>query len=343
MRAFVQTGIGDYGARELPIPSPAPGEAVARVLAAVICGTDIKLVKRGHARIALPRTMGHELCGEIVAVGEGVDPSLIGERVVPGISGPCGACAECAGGFSNLCAEGHADQTWGAFAEYVRIPASVVRANLHRVPDALSDAAAAFVDPLASVLHGWNRFGPLPLSQKATLLVYGAGALAFLWAATARRLDVPCTILARRTERRAMAERYGARFVELGAESPEAASLAVDATGDADVWSRLPFLVSPGGRALLFGGCAPGAVAAFDAARVHYAEISLIGSFHSTPAEAAEALALLASGEIDPLPLVSATGGLERLPEFLEAQARGEGLRHVVRPCGPMRDELRAR
>ncbi|MEP6801302.1 MAG: alcohol dehydrogenase catalytic domain-containing protein [Acidobacteriota bacterium] len=331
LRAFVQTGIGEYDERELPVPRPGPGEAVVRVLAAVLCGTDVKLLRRGHSKIALPRTMGHELCGEVISVGEGVDPGLVGARVVPGISGPCGACPECLGGFSNLCAEAHADQTWGAFAEYVRIPASVVRTNLHRVPESLSDTAAAFVDPLASVLHGWGRLKPLPAA--ATLLVYGAGAIAFLWAATARLRGISCTIAARRPERRSMAERFGARFLDVSAGSPTGLfSLAVDATGDPDVWSLLPFLVSPGGRVLLYGGCAPGVVASFDAARLHYAEISLIGSFHSTPAEAAEALALLASGTIEPLPLVSASGGLDQLPVFLESQARGEGLRHAVRP-----------
>ncbi|MEP6767446.1 MAG: alcohol dehydrogenase catalytic domain-containing protein [Acidobacteriota bacterium] len=333
MKAFVQTGIGEYSERELPVPRPGPGEAVVRVLAAVTCGTDIKLLKRGHARIALPRTMGHELCGEVAAVGDGVDRALIGARVVPGISGPCGACHECLGGFSNLCEPAHVDQTWGAFAEYLRVPASVVRTNLHHVPEGLSSIAAAFVDPLASVLHGWNRLRPLP--RGGTLLVYGAGAIAFLWAATARLDGVPCVIAARRLERRAFAEAFGADFLDLsGGRSAESvgAAAAVDATGDPDVWSRLPFLVSPGGKALLYGGCAPGAIASFDAARLHYAEISLIGSFHSTPTEAAQALALLASGAVDPLPLVKAAGRLGDLPAFLEAQARGEGLRHAIRP-----------
>ncbi len=335
MRAFVQTGIGQYAERELPVPRAGPGEAVVRVSAAVLCGTDIKLLKRGHARIALPRTMGHELCGEVASVGDGVDPTLVGARVVPGISGPCGVCPECVGGFSNLCESAHADQTWGAFAEYIRVPASVVRTNLHRVPRGLSDAAAAFVDPLASVLHGWNRLRPLP--GGAPLLVYGAGAIAFLWAATARLQGVRCVIAARRPERRAVAESFGADFLHVsGGPSADsaggAAAAAVDATGDPDVWSRLPFLVSPGGKVLLYGGCAPGAVASFDAARLHYAEISLIGSFHSTPAEAVEALTLLASGAVDPLPLLAATGRLADLPAFLEAQARGDGLRHAIRP-----------
>jgi L-iditol 2-dehydrogenase len=111
-----------------------------------------------------------------------------------------------------------------------------------------------------------------------------------------------------------------------------AAAMAVDCTGDPDVWRRLPDLVRPGGRVLLFGGCAPETQVAWSAERLHYAEISVIGSFHSTPAEAREALRMLAAGEVDPSPLVTGSGALADLPRFLAAQAAREGIRYAVRP-----------
>ncbi|MEO8431957.1 MAG: alcohol dehydrogenase catalytic domain-containing protein [Acidobacteriota bacterium] len=337
MRAFVQTAVGAFEDRELPVPRPGPGEVVVRVRTALTCGTDLKLLSRGHARIELPVTMGHELCGEVVEVGEGVETEWMGARVVPGVSGPCRDCDACRRGEENLCPQGHADRTWGAFAELARIPASVVARNLHRVPEGLSDSAAAFLDPLASVVHGWNRLGPVAPGDR--LLVYGAGALAFLWAATARERGVACTVAGRRPERAPLASSYGAEFVHLGDPSGSTReglgdfAAAVDATGDPAVWAALPGLVRPGGRVLLFGGCAPGASATFDAARLHYGEISLIGAFHSAPAEAAEALRLLASGAVDPMPLVAETGTLSDLPRYLERQAQGEGVRYAVRPA----------
>ena len=332
LKAFVQTEVGRFEERDVPAPKPAAGEVVLKVLAAVTCGTDLKLLARGHARVPLPVTMGHELCGEVIAGGDGVDPAWLGARVVPGISGPCGECRECREGFSNLCGLGHSDRTWGAFADRVRVPASVVASNLHRVPPGLPDEAAAFLDPLASVLHGWRRLGPMAPGSR--LLVFGAGALACLWARTASRKGVRCVIAGRRRERAPLVEQFGGEFAGLSATSPPLrdADAAVDATGDADVWSLLPGLVKPGGRVLLFGGCAPGVRASFDAARLHYAEISLLGSFHSTPAEAREALALLAAGEVDPLPLIAETGRLQDLPRFLEEQRAGRGLRYAVRP-----------
>ena len=326
MRAFVQTAIDRFEERDLPAPRAGPGEVVLRVTAALTCGTDIKLLKRGHSAIGLPVTMGHEACGRIVEVGAGVEGFRVGDRVVPGVSGPCGDCGDCRAGRANLCAAGHADRAWGAFAEMLRVPSGVVAANLHRPPEDLPPEIAAFLDPLASVLHGWNRLGAVP----ERLLVYGAGALGLLWAATARARGVAAIVAGRRSARLDVAARYGAAVVDLGRESPRSADAAVDCTGDSAVWEQLPSLVRPGGRVLLFGGCAPGAAVTYDAARLHYSEIALIGSFHYTPQEARAAMALLASGEIDPRPLITATGSLSDLPRLLEAQAKGEGIRYAI-------------
>jgi L-iditol 2-dehydrogenase len=135
-----------------------------------------------------------------------------------------------------------------------------------------------------------------------------------------------------------IARRYGADVVDLESEGPkslrdlaeDAPVMAVDCTGDPEVWRRLPDLVAPGGRVLLFGGCAPGTVVTWDAERLHYSEISLVGSFHSTPADAREALRMLATREIDPSPLLTERGTLSDLPRFLAAQARREGIRYAV-------------
>jgi L-iditol 2-dehydrogenase len=331
VRAFLQTAIGSYAEREVDPPRAGPGEVVLRTRAALTCGTDLKLLSRGHPRITLPVVMGHEVCGEIAEIGEGAGNWKPGDRVVPGISGPCGRCADCREGRENLCATAHADRTWGAFAEYVRVPSAVVAANLHRVPAGLADEVAAFLDPLASVLHGWGRLR----DPAGSLLVYGSGALGLLWAAVGSRRGLAVSIAGRRPDRAPLAARFGARFVDVspgGAAAPGtgAFDVAVDCTGDAEVWRRLPGLVRSGGQVLLFGGCAPGATAVFDAERLHYAEITVSGSFHYTPAEARAALATLASKEVDPRPLIASRGSLSDLPRFLEAQARGEGVRYAV-------------
>ena len=336
MRAFVQTGIGRFESRDIPQPRPGRGEVVLRVRAALTCGTDKKLLERGHARISLPVTMGHEACGEIVEVGEGVAGFRVGERVVPAVSGPCGVCGDCRNGRANLCAAGHADRTWGAFAEFLRVPAGVVASNLHRPPQNLPDEVAAFLDPLASVLHGWSR---LP-DAEGRLLIYGSGALALLWATTASAHGMQAIVAGHKPERLNLAASCGAEVLDLERYEPEdlfsrtgaLPDAAVDCTGDPEVWIRLPNLVRHGGSVLLFGGCAPGASVTFDAARLHYSEISLIGSFHYTPEEARRAMEALGTGAVDPRPLITDSGGLADLPRFFEALRRGEGIRYAMRP-----------
>ncbi|HEY2796916.1 MAG TPA: alcohol dehydrogenase catalytic domain-containing protein [Thermoanaerobaculia bacterium] len=347
MKAYVQTAIGRFEEQDLPPPSAAPGEVVLRMRAALTCGTDVKILRRGHTKVSLPVTMGHEICGEVVELGEGVSGWKIGERAAPGVSGPCGRCADCTAGRANLCS-GSPAWMWGTFAERVRIPAGIVAVNLHRVPEGVSDEVAAFLDPLASVIHGWNRLGTPAPGPGSSMLIYGAGALAFLWAGLASKRGVEVVLAGRRTpqaggtqrppnppERAKLAERFGARFLDVTGGFPEGsprpADIAVDCTGDRAVWERLPALVRAGGRVLLFGGCAPGATVTFDAARLHYSEISLIGSFHYTPEEARASLEALASGAIDPRPLIAESGTLSDLPRFLEAQQRGEGLRYALR------------
>jgi len=108
------------------------------------------------------------------------------------------------------------------------------------------------------------------------------------------------------------------------------ADVAVDCTGSARVWESLPGLVAAGGEVLLFGGCAPGARVTFDAERLHYSEISLVGAFHSTPADARRALDLLAQGKVRVEQIFADRGPLTDLPRFLEAQRRGDGIRYAV-------------
>src|SRR5262249_30111948 len=223
------------------------------------------------------------------------------DRVVAGISGPCGSCGECRRGFANLCSAAHADRAWGTFAEFLRVPAPVVASNLHRVPEDVSDEVAGFLDPLASVLHGWDR-----LSHRGhPFLVYGSGALALLWALVIRWRGGPATVGRRRPEGLAAARELRVGNLRVSARPPDqfAADFAVDCTGSPEIWERLASLVSPGGQVLFFGGCAPGTRVAFDAARLHYSEISLVGSFHYTPEDARAALKALAAGELYPSPI----------------------------------------
>lgn len=127
MRAAVQREIGRMEICDQPVPTAGPGEIIVAVKAALTCGTDRKLLERGHAKFTPPLVMGHEFSGIVSESGKG-SGFEVGEAVMSGISGPCGACPPCASGASNRCDA--PSRVWGAFAEHVRVPAAVVRQSV---------------------------------------------------------------------------------------------------------------------------------------------------------------------------------------------------------------------
>src|SRR4051794_25631050 len=143
MRALVLYGKEDARLEESPVPEVGPGEVRIRIRAALTCGTDLKVFRRGyHARMIVPPAIfGHELAGEIDAVGTGVDGWQPGERVVAANSAPCGRCFYCGIEREELCD----DLLFlnGAYAEYVTVPARIVQKNLLRLPDDLPFETAA--------------------------------------------------------------------------------------------------------------------------------------------------------------------------------------------------------
>src|SRR6202012_636415 len=123
MTAAVLYGQEDVRMKRVPVPAPGPGEIVVRVKAALTCGTDLKVYRRGyHARMLVPPALfGHELAGVVHAVGEGVTKFREGDRVVALNSAPCGQCFYCERNQPNLCDDLLFNN--GAYAEFIRIPA----------------------------------------------------------------------------------------------------------------------------------------------------------------------------------------------------------------------------
>ena len=329
MLAAVQSELGKFEIREIETPTAGPGEVVVRVRAALTCGTDRKILERGHVKFAPPLVMGHEFAGEVAEAGRGSKFSP-GDPVVSGLSGPCGECGACRAGASNRCEGPGREMAWGAFAQFIRIPRRVAEQNLHRRPDGLSDAAAAILDPLACVARG---AAALPLEGVRRLLVLGAGPMGLLWVAAARQAGVPTIhCVGRGEERLELARKWGAEAFHSDSREVPQADAVVECVGTPEAWARAFDLVSPGGRVLYFGGCAPGSSVSLDTAKLHYQEVSVAGSFHYRPSDVATALGWLESGAVDPRPLFSGEGPLSELPAFFERMREGKGIKYIVRP-----------
>jgi L-iditol 2-dehydrogenase len=334
MRAAVLRGREDVAIEDVPLPEPGPGEIVIRVRAALTCGTDAKVFRRGsHPRMLRPPCLfGHEYAGVVDAVGEGVTRFREGDEVVGANSAPCGACPSCRRGRESLCD----DLLFvnGAFAERLRIPARIVERNLHVRPRGVDPVCAAAVEPIACVLKAVELVRPV--AREGALLL-GSGSIALFFASELRAAGLDVVMFARDAGVGPLARKMGAADVVTGpsvaaahdallARSPGGRGwdLVVEAAGSAETTESAPVLASKGGRVLLFGGCAPDVRVTVDPSRLHYEEIQVLSSFHHTPRHVKAALDALDAGRIDARPVLESPVGLDGLPGALRAMVRRE-------------------
>src|SRR5215469_1870946 len=177
MQAAILHGREDVRIESVPVPEAAVGELIVQVGAALTCGTDLKVFRRGyHARMIVPPALfGHELAGTVVEAGRGVKGFAPGDRVVALNSAPCGDCYFCERGQENLCDDLLFNN--GAYAEFIRIPARIVDKNTLRIPDHVPLEHAALTEPLACAVHGFEDSHPNPGDLVA---VIGGGPLGLM-------------------------------------------------------------------------------------------------------------------------------------------------------------------
>jgi len=308
MRAAVLHGPDDLRVQEVEEPA---GEVVVEVRAATACGTDRKMLLRGHPILGgYPARFGHETAGVRLDTGE---------RVLVGDSVACGACAPCRGGRPQICRA----MTWvlGGFAELIAAPA----AALHPIPGGLDFAGAAMAEPLAACVHAVARARDADASEAAVL---GGGTMGLMIARLLVLEGRDVTVCDRHPERRAQAEAFGARAVEALDEHP----LVFEAVGRPEAWRAAVDAAAPGATVVLVGGCPGGTDVALPTGPLHYDELDVRGAFHHSRAEVDRALELLASGAVDWRALAGETVGLDDLGPALRRPAVGEARKLVVDP-----------
>jgi L-iditol 2-dehydrogenase len=344
MRAAVLHGPEDVRMEDVPAPVPGPGEVVVRVKAALTCGTDVKVFRRGyHARMITPPALfGHEMAGVVEAVGAGVRGFWPGAAVVTANSAPCGECPYCQGGRESLCDD---LLFWnGAYAELARLPERIVRRNLLLIPTDLPFRRAALTEPLACVVRGASVSR---IEAGQTVAVIGSGPIGLMFVRLASLAGARVVVAGRRQARLDKALAMGAAAV-VAAEGPgweealrretggAGAHVVVEAAGTPDGAAVALRSVRRGGLVQMFAGCPAGTTVPLDVARLHYEEITVTSSFHHTPASVREALRLIASGSVDADLLITAERPLEEVPQALAAAARGsDDLKTAIVPPAP--------
>ena len=336
MRASVLTGVKTLSIEQVPTPPMAGDEVLLEVAAVGVCGSDTHYYRHGRIGdfvVTGPLILGHELSGRIVAVGEEVPRSRVGERVAIEPQKNCRKCRECRAGRYNLCPNMEFYATPpidGAFAQYC-----VIRTEFaHKVPDSMSDESAALLEPLSVAVTTMRKAKIVPASS---ILVAGAGPIGIMCAQAARAFGASEIIVSDLVpERRERALRYGATRVLDPRETDIAtAGLDVDAFVDASgsphaVMSGIK-AVRPAGTAVLVG--LGSSEMTLPVEHIQNLEITVTGIFRYTDTWPA-AIHLVASGLVELDSLVTGRFGLERANEALESDLDPNSLKSVVYPNG---------
>ena len=343
MKAAVIYGKEDVRIERVPMPRLERGEVLLRTQVALTCGTDAKVFRRGYHNkmIVPPALFGHEVAGIVEEVGpgtHGIDPGM---AVVAANSAPCGECHYCHHDMPNLCDD---LLFWnGAYAEFAKLPARLVRENLLPMTDDVTFREAAMVEPLACVVRGVEESW---IGRGQSVAVIGAGPIGLMFVALARMRGAHVVCAGRNRGRLEIAEDMGAEATvvvngtvdladQLRGRSPggRGPDVVIEAVGSTETCEAAVRAVRKGGVVNLFGGCPADERIGIDSQRLHYQELTIKSTFHHSPDSIRKAFRLIADGHIDPNQFITAEEPLDELPRVLAQMARGaDGLKTAILP-----------
>jgi L-iditol 2-dehydrogenase len=337
---------GEVRLEAAPEPSPGPGDVKIRVRSCSTCGTDVKISKFGHHHIVPPRVMGHEIAGEIVEVGDGVEGWAPGDRVQVIAAIPCGQCDECRRGRMTVCPnqESMGYHYDGGFAQFMVVPAKVMAVSgLNRIPEGVGFAEASVAEPLACVLNGQE------LARVGTgddVVIVGAGPIGCLHVRLARARGAKRVFLvdlnAERLE--AAAALVAPDGTVCGSQTDpveeifkltegRGADVIITAAASGVAQEQAIRMAARQGRISLFGGLPKDKpMIACDSNLVHYRELTIVGVNGSSPAHNAEALNLIATGAVPVTDLITHRLPLDQAIEGFGIVARGEAIKVTIEP-----------
>jgi 2-desacetyl-2-hydroxyethyl bacteriochlorophyllide A dehydrogenase len=323
-------------------PSAAPGEVLVRATVVGICGSDLHAALGRHPFIPLPYRPGHEVVGVVESVGEGVDETWRGRRVVLEPNLYCGQCAPCVEGRYNICErlDVFGCQTPGGMTDLFAVPVH----RLHVLPDNLSDTAAALVEPLSTPVRAVRRAGDVTGRR---VVVLGAGPIGVMVLLSALRAGAASVVVADLVaSKRERALRFGAAGV-FDASAPDAvaqarallggpADVVFDAVARDSSIAQGIDLLRKGGKLVVIGVSAGATPVPLDL--VQDRELDILGTLMFVGEDMREAIAMLAEGAVPVQDMITATFDITRAGEAFAASADPEQLKVLVTVGAPEPD-----
>lgn len=342
MKAIMKTarGVGNVALRDIDEPQPGAGQVKLAVRAAGLCGTDLHIYK-DEFRSVPPVVLGHEVAGEVVALGEGVSGWAAGDRVTTETYfSTCGQCRYCRAGQNNLCLNRKSigSAVNGGFTNYLVVPAR----NLHRLPDHVDYETGALTEPLACVVHGVTSTPTVAPGDVAVIAGPGAIGLLALQVVKAAGATVIMLGTDKDAHRLSLARDLGADHV-VNVQQGDAAALVRDLTDEglgADVVyecsgagaaaAQLLDLVRRKGRYVQIGLF--GKPVAWDLDQLCFKEIVATGSNASVPSAWSKAVTLIGSGKVQTKPLITHRFPVTEWEAAFATFEDGSGIKAVFTP-----------
>ncbi len=340
MKAAVLKAPGVLELEDLPDPECPKGGALIKVEACSVCGTDVKMLQKGHRDLAYPRVLGHEIVGtisEIYGDASAAPGDLV--QVWPGIA--CGKCRPCLRGRDNECEKMRilGFNQDGGFAELMALPGESISRGMNLIADHANIDTISLAEPLACCINGQEL---TRVSRGDVVLIIGGGPIGCLHALLAEQRGAEIIIIAEKLENRVRRIKQHTNYQAIDAsESPkdvitaETAGKGVDvilmATPEVKVDNSLLKMLTPGGRICIFSGPRPeDCEEVIDLRSMHYRELTMVGAYGCSSRQNRMAVELLSSGKIKADWIMTKRTSLSKISDAFDHASERKGMKSVV-------------
>lgn len=344
MQAAVLYGPNDLRLENWPDPVCREDDIVLKMKAVGLCGSDIRTFMSGHKSLTYPHVIGHEISGEVVAVGSSIKKYKVGDRLYVSPVVPCFECLSCKRGWYSQCSSLQVLGTHfaGGYAEYMVIPRVVMeRGQIITIPDHLSYEEAVMTEPLSSVYAAQENAN---VTLGDVVVVIGTGPIGCLHIELAKlRGAIKVVAIEQVDERLRMALDYGAdHLINSKKEDPIArvkeitggwgADKVISANPSTVAQQQAVFMTCKRGTVVLFGGVPHGKLTELDTNVIHYNQSIILGHYGFDHLQNYKSFNLIASGRLDAKKYVTHELPLADIKKGIELTQSGEAIKVVLHP-----------